>query len=162
MLRIIKNTVPIEKSSINQVTKHAEETAHSSNSTLYKSPRHCRIESLSIHASLVHIESPMGSHAEPPTRPAPAGRSAPGRVKIIAKANIAMHTFRIHHASLKQKETDHMISMLRKEACSGSIHDLAHIPAPKCLADCLTAASAKADNLITAAKTEDCWMSTFT
>ena len=28
----------------------------------------------------------------------------------------------------EQKDTIHMISMLRKEACSGSIHDLAHIP----------------------------------
>ena len=27
----------------------------------------------------------------------------------------------------EQKETIHMISMLRKEACSGSIHDLAHV-----------------------------------
>ena len=54
---------------------------------------------------------------------------------------------------LEQKETIHMISMLRKEACSGSIHDLAHIPTQNCLADCLTKASAKADNLITAVKT---------
>ena len=45
-----------------------------------------------------------------------------------------------------------MISMLRKEACSGSIHDLAHIPTQNCLADCLTKA-AKADNLITAVTT---------
>ena len=43
-----------------------------------------------------------------------------------------------------------MISMLRKEACPGSTHDLAHIPTPNCLADCLTTASAKADKLITA------------
>ena len=43
-----------------------------------------------------------------------------------------------------------MISMLRKEACSGSIHDLAHIPTQNCLSDRLTKASAKADNLITA------------
>ena len=64
VLRIIKNIVPIEKSSINQVTKHAEETAPSSNSTLYKS---------SLHALPVRIESPLGSHAEPATRPAPAG-----------------------------------------------------------------------------------------
>ena len=28
----------------------------------------------------------------------------------------------------EQKETIHMISMLRKEACSANIHDLAHIP----------------------------------
>ena len=46
-----------------------------------------------------------------------------------------------------------MISMLRKEACSGSIHDLAHIQTKNCLADCLTKASAKADNLITAVQT---------
>ena len=50
----------------------------------------------------------------------------------------------------EQKEIIHMISMLRKEACSGSTHDLAHIPTQNCLADCLTKASAKADNLITA------------
>ena len=46
-----------------------------------------------------------------------------------------------------------MISMLRKESCSASIHDLVHIPTKNCLADCLTKASAKADNLITAVKT---------
>ena len=46
-----------------------------------------------------------------------------------------------------------MISMLQKEACSGTIHDLAHSPTQNCLADCLTKASAKADNLITAVKT---------
>ena len=51
---------------------------------------------------------------------------------------------------LEQKETIHEIYMLRKEACSGSIHDLAHIPTKKCLADCLTKASPKADTLITA------------
>ena len=51
------------------------------------------------------------------------------------------------------QETIQMISMLRKEACSGSIHDLAYIPTQNCLADCLTKASAKAENLITAVKT---------
>ena len=45
-----------------------------------------------------------------------------------------------------------MISTLRKEAGSGSIHDLAHITTQNCLADCLTKASAKADNLITDVK----------
>ena len=53
----------------------------------------------------------------------------------------------------EQKETIHMISMLRMEACSGSIHDLAHIPTQNCVADCLTKSSAMADNLITAVKT---------
>ena len=43
--------------------------------------------------------------------------------------------------------------MLPKNACSGNIHDLTHIPTQNCLADCLTKASAKADNLITAVKT---------
>ena len=43
--------------------------------------------------------------------------------------------------------------MLRKEAFSRSIHDLAHIPTQMCLADCVTKASAKADNLITAVQT---------
>ena len=45
-----------------------------------------------------------------------------------------------------------MISMLRKGACPGSIQDLAHIPTPNCLADCLTKASVTADILITAVK----------
>ena len=53
----------------------------------------------------------------------------------------------------EQKETIHMISMLRKDACSGSIHDFVHIPIQNCLADCLTKASAKADNPITAVQT---------
>ena len=49
----------------------------------------------------------------------------------------------------EQKETIDMISMLRQDACSESIHDLADIPIQNCLADCLTKALAKADNLIT-------------
>ena len=53
----------------------------------------------------------------------------------------------------QQKETIHMISLLRKEVCSGRIHDLAHIPTQNCLADCFTKASAKADNLMPAVKT---------
>ena len=61
----------------------------------------------------------------------------------------AARTFHLH----EQKETIHMISVLCKEACSGCIRDLAHIPTPKCLTGCLTKASAKADNPITAVKT---------
>ena len=38
----------------------------------------------------------------------------------------------------EQQETIHMIQMLRKEACSGSIADLSHIRTQWCLADCLT------------------------
>ena len=58
---------------------------------------------------------------------------------------------------LERKETIHMISMLRKEACSGSIHDLAHISTQNCLAGCLTKSSAKANNLITPVKQGDYW-----
>ena len=53
----------------------------------------------------------------------------------------------------EQTKTIYMISMLRREACSGSIHHLAYIPIQNCLAHCLTQASAKAENLITAVET---------
>ena len=73
-------------------------------------------------------------------------------IHLRTDAKYLVTTARIIHL-LEQKETIHMISMLRKEACSGSIHDLAHISTQNCLADCLTQSSAKADNLITAVKT---------
>ena len=53
----------------------------------------------------------------------------------------------------EQKETIHMIQMLRNEACSGAIDDLAHIRTEFCLSDCLTKHSAKPDNLIQAVQT---------
>ena len=53
----------------------------------------------------------------------------------------------------EQKETIHMIQMLRKEACSGQIHDLAHVRTAVCLSDCLTKQSAKADALRKAVET---------
>ena len=43
--------------------------------------------------------------------------------------------------------------MLRKEACSGSIHDLAHIRTTLCLSDAVTKSSAKPDELIAAVNT---------
>ena len=46
-----------------------------------------------------------------------------------------------------------MIAMLRKEACSGYIDDLAHIRTQFCLADALTKSSAKCDALVTAVTT---------
>ena len=52
-----------------------------------------------------------------------------------------------------QKETIHMIQMLRKEACSGGIEDLAHVRSEDCMSDCLTKHSAKPDNLIKAVVT---------
>ena len=44
----------------------------------------------------------------------------------------------------EQKETIHMISMLRNETSSRSTHDLAHVSTQNCLADCLTKSSTKA------------------
>ena len=53
----------------------------------------------------------------------------------------------------EQKETIHMIQMLRKESCSGEIDDLAHVRTEDCLPDCLTKPSIKADALIKAVET---------
>jgi len=53
----------------------------------------------------------------------------------------------------EQKETIHMIQMLRREANSGRIDDLAHVVTSDCLSDCLTKHSAKPDNLIKAVET---------
>jgi len=50
----------------------------------------------------------------------------------------------------EQKETLHLIQTLRKEAMSGSIHDLAHVRTEDMLADCLTKNSVKPDTLIKA------------
>ena len=52
-----------------------------------------------------------------------------------------------------QKETIHMIQMLRHESLSGGIDDLAHVVSHDCLADCLTKTSAKPDFLIKAVNT---------
>ena len=49
----------------------------------------------------------------------------------------------------EQKETIHLISMLRKEAQTGSIDDLAHIRKEHCLSDCLTK-NMKPTNLVQA------------
>ena len=53
----------------------------------------------------------------------------------------------------EQRETMHMIQMLRKESCSGAIDDMAHVRTEVCLADCLTKKSAKPDVLIKAVGT---------
>ena len=53
----------------------------------------------------------------------------------------------------EQKETMHLIQMLRKESNSGQMHDLAHVRSEDCLADSLTKHSAKADELIKAVLT---------
>ena len=53
----------------------------------------------------------------------------------------------------EQKETIHMIQMLRKESSSGSIDDLAHVRTDHCLSDCLTKNSAKPEALQKAVST---------
>jgi len=53
----------------------------------------------------------------------------------------------------EQKETIHLIQMLRRESNSGSIDDLAHVISQYCLSDALTKHSAKPDELIKAVET---------
>ena len=53
----------------------------------------------------------------------------------------------------EQKETVHMIQMLRQEACSGQMHDLAHVLTEYCLADPLTRKSVSAMLLISTVQT---------
>ena len=52
----------------------------------------------------------------------------------------------------EQQDTNHMIQMLRKEACSGFIADLSHIRIQWCLADGLTKKFANPENLIDAVR----------
>ena len=79
-----------------------------------------------------------------------SGEDAP--IHMRTDANNLVTTAQTTHLP-EQKETIHTIQMLRKEACSGSIADLAHIATEHCLSDCLTKASAKADELIKAVST---------
>ena len=48
----------------------------------------------------------------------------------------------------EQKETTHMITMMRQESQSGSWDDFAHMPTKHCLADCLTKMSCDPTHLI--------------
>jgi hypothetical protein len=73
-------------------------------------------------------------------------------IHIRTDANNLVTTASTTHLP-EQKETIHMIQMLRKEACSGSIHDLAHIRTALCLSDALTKSSAKPDELVAAVST---------
>ena len=53
----------------------------------------------------------------------------------------------------EQKETIHMIQMLRQEACSGQMYDLAHVLTQYCLADPLTKKSVSPTLLISTVQT---------
>ena len=72
--------------------------------------------------------------------------SACAEVHLRTDANNLVTTASSTHLP-EQKETIHMIQMLRKESCSGSIEDLAHVRTELCLGDSLTKASAKSDAL---------------
>ena len=52
-----------------------------------------------------------------------------------------------------RKETIHMIQTLRKEACVGQMHDLAHVASADCLSERLTNSSAQPDALVRAVST---------
>ena len=69
-------------------------------------------------------------------------------VHIRTDANNLVTTASTTHQP-EQKETMHLVQMLRKESNSGQMHDLAHVRSEDCLADSLTH-SAKADELIKA------------
>jgi hypothetical protein len=75
-------------------------------------------------------------------------------IHIRTDANNLVTTASTTHVP-EQQETIHMIQMLRKEACSGNIDDLAHVKTEDCLADCLTKASANPMSLINAIMTGD-------
>ncbi len=72
-------------------------------------------------------------------------------VNIRTDANNLVTTASTTHLP-EQKETIHMIQMLRQEACSGALDDLAHVVSADCLGDALTKLSAKPDALIEACK----------
>ena len=62
-------------------------------------------------------------------------------IHMGAGANDLVTTASTTHVP-EQQETIHMMQMLWKEACSGSVADLSHIRTQWCLADCLTKKSA--------------------
>ena len=70
-------------------------------------------------------------------------------IHIRTDANNLVTTAKTTHLP-EQKDTIHMITMLRKECNSGSIHDMSHIKTEYMLADSLTKASARPDQLIKA------------
>ena len=68
-------------------------------------------------------------------------------IHMRTDANNLVTTARTTHQP-EQKETIHLIQMLRKESNSGAIDDLGHVVSADCLSDSLTKHSAKADALI--------------
>ena len=79
-----------------------------------------------------------------------SGQSA--ELHMRTDANNLVTTAKTTHLPY-QKETIHMIQMLRRESCSGNIDDLSHVRTEHCLSDCLAKHRAKPDNLLTAVET---------
>ena len=71
---------------------------------------------------------------------------------VVCTANNLVTTAKTTHLP-EQKDTIHMITTLRKGCNSGSIHDMSHIKTEYMLADSLTKASARPDQLIKAVTT---------
>jgi putative heme degradation protein len=74
-----------------------------------------------------------------------SAENAPLHLRI--DANNLVTTARTTHQP-EQKETIHLIQMLRRESNSGVIDDLAHVVSKYCLSDALTKHSAKPDELV--------------
>ena len=74
-----------------------------------------------------------------------SGTSVP--LEMRTDANNLVTTATTTHAP-EQKETTHMIDVLRREAAQGAIEEFGHIVTELCLADSLTKRSAKPDQLI--------------
>ena len=74
------------------------------------------------------------------------------QIHMRTDANNLVTTAKTTHAP-EQKETIHLIQMLRKESTSGKIDDLAHVSSADCLSDALTKHSAKPDALLKAVDT---------
>ena len=68
-------------------------------------------------------------------------------IHIRTDANNLVTTAQTTHLS-EQKETHHLIQMLRHESNTGQLDDLSHIASEYCLADPLTKSSAKPDQLV--------------
>ena len=68
-------------------------------------------------------------------------------IHIRTDANNLVTTAQTTHLP-EQKETHHLIQMLKHESNSGQLDDLAHIASENCLADPLTKSPAKPDQLV--------------
>lgn len=73
-------------------------------------------------------------------------------IHIRTDANNLVTTAQTTHLP-KQKETHHLIQMLRRESNTGHLDDLSHIVSEYCLADPLTKHTAKPDQLIKSIET---------